>query len=588
MNNYILAINDGIGSSAGIFKNGRALFCCEEERFNRIKNWLGYPENVISYILNNLDIKISEIDMVVLTNERVMSEHSKESFNKYYDDNFDEAVKTLKHGYHRTNKKIKSSIKNSPLGFVNNMRLKYSKTSPNCLSTEKLISLGFDESKINRTNHHLCHASAAYYGLAQKIDEKYLIFSLDGGGDGYTSTLFKAQNGKIELFSGASSFSIGNMYSGITYFLGFRPHEHEYKLMGLAPYVNPIYSEEYCAYFRQFLDLKNDDTEFYNPVPLDHSSFFSKLLTDLNKDRFDNIAAGLQKFTEEICLRWVKGNIKKHGVNKILLSGGVFMNVKMNKLIAELPEVNFVDVFPSCGDESNIFGAAYYNYNQNVKKEIGLLNSYCLGTEPSGDLESSMLKYKEKIIVETSSSVNKKIAELIASNNIVARCSGKMEFGARALGNRSIMANPARLQNITKINQAVKKRDFWMPFAPAILIDKCESYVKIPNSIKDHGSPYMMFAVDTVNDDSKRQEITCGIHQSDFTARIEGVHNNIYPDFYEIINEFYNITGTPCVLNTSFNLHGFPIVENSEQAIQVLLNSKIDYLIIDNKIISRK
>ena len=162
-----------------------------------------------------------------------------------------------------------------------------------------------------------------------------------------------------------------------------------------------------------------------------------------------------------------------------------------------------------------------------------------------------------------------------------------MEFGARALGNRSILANPSMLQNITKINQAVRKRDFWMPFAPAILIEKANNYVKIPHSIKNHGSPYMMFAVDTIENDDRRQEIIYGIHQSDFTARIEGVNKDVYPEFHEIINEFYNITNIPCVLNTSFNLHGFPIVKNSNQAVNVLLKSKIDYLVIDDKIISK-
>ncbi len=588
MNNYILAVNDGIGSSAGLFKNGKAIFCCEEERFNRAKNWLGYPEHVISYIFANLEIELNEIDMVVLTNERIMSEHSKDSFKKYYDDNFELAMNHLKSAYHRSNKKIKSVIKKSPLGLINNLRQEISKKKAICLSTERLIDFGFNEAIISRVNHHICHASSAYYGLSQNTNQDYLVFSLDGGGDEFTSTVFSGTNGELKLLSGSGSFSIGNMYSGVTYFLGFRPHEHEYKLMGLAPYVNPTYSEEYCNYFRQFIDLKNDETEFYNPENLDYSVFFYRLLSDLNRDRFDNIAAGLQKFTEEICLRWIKGNIRKYNIKKILLSGGVFMNVKMNKLIAELPEVEFVDVFPSCGDESNIFGAAFYTYNKKFKKEVSLLSSYTLGTDPTRDLENSLQKHSAKINVESSSETNKKIAELLADNKIVARCSGKMEFGARALGNRSIMANPSKLQNITKINQAVKKRDFWMPFAPAILIDKANEYVKIPNSIKDHGSPYMMFAVDTLNDDNKRQEITCGIHQSDYTARIEGVNNKIYPDFYNIIDEFYKITGIPCVLNTSFNLHGFPIVENSDQAINVLLNSKIDYLIIDNKIISRK
>src|SRR6202008_652096 len=164
--------------------------------------------------------------------------------------------------------------------------------------------------------------------------------------------------------SESACYSIGNMYSAITHFLGFTPHEHEYKLIGLAPYLNPKYAEQYRKYFEQFLSLKNDDTEFYNPMSLSHVEFFGRLIKDLKKARFDNIAAGMQAFTEEIVTRWVKGNIKKHGVKKIVCAGGVFMNVKLNKILSTLAEVEYMDVFPSCGDESNIFGAAFYTYNE--------------------------------------------------------------------------------------------------------------------------------------------------------------------------------------------------------------------------------
>lgn len=585
MSSNILAINDGIGSSIGIFENGEPVFCIEEERFNRVKNWLGYPTLSVQYLSELGKINPEQIDYVVITNERFFS-GSKEDFYKYYDLNFKEAYQRLTSGNKRVKEGLKSQLKKTFLYDIYNMSKK--KKEEEDATKNKLLKLGFQENQILRLNHHLCHASAVYYGLAKKLDEKYLVFTLDGGGDMETDTVHIGHNAELEKQTSSCSFSIGNMYSCITYFLGFRPHEHEYKLMGLAPYVNPVYSDEYCNYFKQFLDLKSDDTEFYNPSPLNHSEFLNKLLNDLNKDRFDNIAAGLQKFTEEICIRWIKGNIKKYKTNKILLSGGVFMNVKMNKLIAELPEVEFVDAFPSCGDESNIFGGAFFIHNREFNKKVGLLKSYTLGTNSNRDLVTSLAKHADSIVVDSSSEINKAVAKLLADNKIVARCSGNMEFGARALGNRSIMANPSKLQNITKINQAVKKRDFWMPFAPAILIDKAHEYVDIPTSIQGHGSPYMMFAVDTLDDDKKRQDITCGIHQSDFTARIEGVNDEIYPDFYDIINEFYKITGIPCVLNTSFNLHGFPIVENSDQAIKVLLKSKIDYLIIDDKIISRK
>ena len=161
-----------------------------------------------------------------------------------------------------------------------------------------------------------------------------------------------------------------------------------------------------------------------------------------------------------------------------------------------------------------------------------------------------------------------------------------MEFGARALGNRSILANPSQMQNINKINKSVKKRDFWMPFAPAMLWEDADTMIDIPASLQKQGSPYMMFAFDTKEE--ARDKITCGIHQADFTARAQTVTKEINPDLYAIVSEFKKLTGIPCVLNTSFNLHGYPIVASSEQAIDVLLNSEIDALVIDNYIIKRK
>ena len=201
------------------------------------------------------------------------------------------------------------------------------------------------------------------------------------------------------------------------------------------------------------------------------------------------------------------------------------------------------------------------------------------------DVDASIKKYEDKIIVTSTSDPNTYIAKELAKNKIIARCTGPMEFGARALGNRSILANPKNLETVNKINMAVKKRDYWMPFAPAVLWDKADQIIKIPMSLQNQGSPYMMFAFDTHSQASKK--ISCGIHQADLTARAETLTPELYPDFYEIVSKFYKETNIPVVLNTSFNLHGFPIVENSDQAIFVLINSKIDTLVLENYIIKR-
>lgn len=584
----ILAVNTGINSSVGLFRDGGPLICIEEERFNRVKNWFGFPEKALDFLIKEGYFRPAELTDIAVC-DAVVGDTTRERFYQRYSTHY-KIGKAL--AYNSNNERLKATVKNSvksswifKLYDAARMR-NVDPLSNNKRVAERLASLGLDTSKIRHVEHHMCHASSAYYGMAKELDEKYLVFTLDGGGDDLKSTVSIGKGGVLERVSATAEYSIGNIYSATTHYLGFTPHEHEYKLMGLAPYVNPKYAEKYREFFEEFLRLSDDETRFENPYFLNHGIFFSKIINKLGNARFDNVAAGLQSFTEDIVIRWVKANIKKHKINKILCAGGVFMNVKLNMLLSQLPEVEYIDVFPSCGDESNIFGAAFNVHNTRHEKAVALLDSYTLGTTPSGDLEEALNFFSGKIHYEKHSDINQVVAERLSEHKIVARCSGKMEFGARALGNRSIMANPSNMQNINKINQSVKKRDFWMPFAPAMLWEDADKMIKVPKSIQRQGSPYMMFAFDTVREAADK--IVCGIHQADFTARAETITPDRYPEFYDIIRKFKNITGIPCVLNTSFNLHGFPIVENSKQAIDVLLNSEIDVLVIDDYSIERK
>jgi len=580
----ILSINCGIGSSVGVFaENGVPIICIEEERFNRIKNSFGFPEKALSYLIDKKIVSNEIVEKVLFTN----SENgiaSKKAFYEYYDASFATALKNSKNETGKYFNNLLTKIRDTRLYEIY-CGIRYGKAGNGSEEINKILkNFGLDTNKVLCVEHHLCHAASAYYGLARNKEDKYLVFTLDGGGDGLTSTVSKGYNSKLERQSSSDCYSIGNMYSAVTYFLGFTPHEHEYKLMGLAPYVNPKYVEKYKPFFAQFLKLKEDDTVFYNPIKLNHAKFFECLVDQFPKDRFDNISAGLQAFTEEIVCKWVKGNIKKYGINKVLCGGGVFMNVKLNKLLSELPEVEYIDVFPSCGDESNIFGAAFYTFSTTKQWSKGLLERYTLGTKPI-DIETSIEKYYNKIVAKKIENANKYIAEQLAAGKIVARCSGAMEFGARALGNRSILADPRNLSSVNRINQMVKKRDFWMPFAPAMLAEKADTLIDIPDSLKQQQSPFMMFAFNAK--ENKRNVIPCGLHQADFTARAETVSESKYPDMHEIISNFDNLTGVPCILNTSFNLHGYPIVENADQAIDVLLNSEIDVLIVENYCLKR-
>jgi len=576
----ILAVNSGMGSSAGVFRDGEPVFCLEEERLTRVKNWMGAPRTVLAYLVEKGIADPAAVDAVALCNERFFPV-SRESFYRKYDLNFERA-----RGFGSASRRLADRAKllagRTPLyaAYAARRRAR-AESDEDCLA-----ALGFDPAKFRRLDHHFCHAAAAYYGLARDPDREYLVFTLDGGGDGVKSSVWRAKAGKMERLSADGEFSIGNLYSSVTCRLGFTPHEHEYKLMGLAPYVGEKHTVKYRDYFRQFLHLTDGDTRFANPRPLDYTAFFRRLLGDLSRDRFDNISAGLQAFCEEIVVRWVRGNMARWGIRHVLCAGGVFMNVKLNMLLSRLPEMESMNVFPSCGDETNIFGAGFFLHNEQAGPRLGCLSRFCLGMDPAGDLEAALDRFAGQVEWERLPDPNGFIADQLVQDRIVARCTGPMEFGARALGNRSILANPRNLATVGKINRAIKCRDFWMPFAPAVLWDRAGELLEVPDSLRDCGSPYMMFAFATRPE--RRADLACGLHQADFTARAETVDRERYPDLHDIITRFAAATGVPGVLNTSFNLHGYPIVEGSVSAVEVLLNSQIDVLVIGDVAIRRK
>lgn len=571
----ILSINSGLNASVGYFEDGTPVFSIQEERLNREKNFGGFPQLSLRYLFDNI-VKPSEIDKVVFTNSKPEI-IAKEDYYRKYDRAFKDAIKASKENSLLSN--IKSKLRRTAL-----FELMKPQSDPKEVDDKSwLIAQGIDKSIIEYVDHHLCHAAAAYFGMAKDLDESYLVFTLDGGGDGLTSTVYLGKAGVLKKLSDSNAYSIGNIYSAITYFLGFKPHEHEYKLMGLSPYVKEEYARKYRDLLKSNIQVRGQN--FENPEFLRHSLFMSYLIKNMTASRFDNIAGGLQMYTEDLVLEWIEKNIKEHGVRNIICSGGVFMNVKANQLISQSSAVDYVDVFPSCGDETNVFGAAFYAENQAAtEKKVDLLNEFTLGPEVS-ELDKYLEFFKEKITAEKVSNPAEYIARLLSENQIVARCSGKMEFGARALGNRSILANPNSLANVAKINQAVKKRDFWMPFAPAILFEDLEEYFDVPKSLSTQKSPYMMFAFNSKK--SKQEEIICGLHQSDKTGRAQTVRKDLSPGFYDVIAQFKKITGNSVVLNTSFNLHGFPIVTNAKEAIEVLLKSEIDVLMLEDYAVRR-
>jgi len=373
-----------------------------------------------------------------------------------------------------------------------------------------------------------------------------------------------------------------------TKFLGMKPLEHEYKVMGLAAYAKKGYFEgTYNRVFKGVAWLKKDGSiEFSSKFPLNR--FEEYLRNVCIGERFDNVAGALQQFLEDLVLDWVRLAIKKIGIRNVMTSGGVFMNVKLNKLIQELPEVERVRFMPSCGDESNPFGAAYAVMERTGKAHsipIPPLGHVYLGHEFSNDDIRIFIKshdIERRYDVQYHENIEDVIAKMIADFNVVARVAGKAEFGARSLGNRAILANPSDMKSFYTVNDLIKARDFWMPFAPSILDTDVRRYLLNP---KDVESPYMITAFDTTP--LAHDHLRAAMHQGDKTVRPQIVTEKANLKYYRLIMKFKEHTNIGGILNTSYNLHGFPLASTLEQALFTFENSGLKNLALENYLLSK-
>ncbi len=569
----ILGIHDGHNSGATLLEGGKIIASICEERLTRNKNEIGYPLKSINEILSLANISPKDIDIAVYASNFMHSPSHLRKASEWY--------RAGKLDFIKDSQKDKSYLK-----AVFNQRRK-----ERIEQLEKHLNI--KKEKIKFVDHHEAHGAAAYYGSPFLKNEKTLVLTCDGAGDGISATVSIANEHDIKRISSTSrKASLGKIYSRVTYMLGLTPWEHEYKVMGLAPYAEKKYAEEIRDILKQIIRVSKDGLGFELSGENETSYIYDFLREKFECKRFDAIAGGVQMFSEEILKEWVEKILLKTGLKRVVCGGGVFMNVKANKIISELDGVREFFVFPSCGDESLSFGAVWIEYSKLLKTKqeskplSPLQNLYLGGLTADNSCEEIIkkcIKSSEEILIEKSEDISSDLAGILSSNNIVARFNGKMEWGARALGNRSILANPKEWANIEKINSKIKKRDFWMPFAPSILREKSNKYLINPKNIF---SPYMMMAFNTTN--SAQQDICAAIHPRDKTARAQMVDKKMNFEYWQLINKFYEITGIPCILNTSFNLHGFPLVYTIEDAIKVYKNSGLDYLAIDDYLLTKK
>jgi len=572
----ILALHLGHNTTVSLYDNKKGVFkeVVSQEKFDNVKNSPIFPKDVIDYILNKYNLEAKDLEKVLIATSMIFDVN--ESYNTT------QAIERKLNLYHKyrfyfpndllTKTLIKYKDKFlSKKGFVK--------------LVQKLKKFEIEENQIYMIEHHNCHIYAPISVLGDN-NEKYLIFSMDGGGDGLSSTVSIYENKQVKTIAKTTtSSSIGLIYGGVTELLGMRSLEHEYKVMGLAAYAKKDYfMKTYNKVFRDLVTL-NDDLTFTCKYDTNFIQFYLK--EKLCVERFDNVAGALQYFTEDLVIKWIKLAIEKTGIKNVMLSGGVFMNVKLNQKIIELKEIDKVFTMPSSGDESNVFGATAYFVKNELKRDLKQQLPIYLGMEYSNNEIEKFIKENQidsKYKVEYVENIEKKVAQLLADFKVVARFKGRTEFGARSLGNRAILANPSDMKSFYMVNDQIKVRDFWMPFAPSILDSYAEKYLK---NYTDKYIPYYMVA--TYNSSDKFQnECRAAMHQGDKTARPQIVTKSMNEDYYNLIAEFEKLTGIGAVMNTSFNLHGYPLVGTPEQAIFTMDNSDLEYLAIENWLISKR
>lgn len=590
----ILGIHDGHNATASIVKNGKILSSVSEERFTRLKNDAGYPQKAVDYVLTVNGIKPSEIDMVALSTKEqdpIGLRAKRDTLFKISDfvREMHEYWKPLLYENRETD--FWEKIYNEPR-FVNNnspYNVDFIKTASKdqwvkLFNVERCRvikeHLKISDEQIVFVDHHTGHACYAYYASPHSNNQKSAVVTADSWGDGCNATISVAENGKVTEIFRTSMCNIARLYRWMTLLLGMKPNEHEYKVMGLAPYAQDYVRDPAYEIFKETLVVDGLDFK-WKVKPSDMYFYFKEKFEGM---RFDGIAAGVQLWMEDLLSEWIT-NIMQYTQTEVLYySGGLSMNVKANKTIAGLPAIRGLYVPPSGGDESLAIGAALVIAIEKGDIIESLENAY-LGYSPSmEESEVASRPFRENsLYMVIDDPDDDYIAGLLAEGKVLARCKGRMEFGARALGNRSILCNPSKYENLRIINEKIKFRDFWMPFTPSILKERADDYLINPKKLNAY---YMTLAFDST--DLARKHITAAMHPYDFTIRPQLVSEETNSGYYNLIKAFERKTGIGALLNTSLNLHGSPIVCNAADAVDTLVKSGLDGLLLPGILILKR
>lgn len=593
----VLSIHWGKCSGCSIIIDNEIKFATSEERFSRIKSDESYPKRAIEEALKFCKINPDELDKVLIAANRVpfippllriyskfsLKDHLKLMEEYWYPKLIkNEPVKMIDLFRDRidTNRFPFDQPFVKDLDFEKIEQIQYNKDNDKNISNffKKTISkhLEIEQEKIIHVEHDTCHGSYGFYGSPIR-ENNTLIITGDAWGDDTSGTIaiYDSKDNEIKRVKeyDHKDFQLARIYRYTTLLLRMIPNEHEYKVMGLAPYYNGKMIQEVEKVYDKMLKINGLDFEFNSEI----KDIYQYLKENLNEFRFDHIAAGIQSFSEKILVKWFTNALKKYNSNSIVFSGGVSLNIKANLMISKIENLKKFFVCGGGGDETLPIGACYH-YAEQQKIEPKPLESLYLGT--NAEYTDNEIKIFDDYKVNKFENIEQ-VIDLVLENKILATCRGRAEMGPRSLGNRSILADPRETSNIQKINTAIKNRDFWMPFSPIVLSEYQSELIYNPKKLE---SPHMTIAFETVDGERK---IPAAIHQADKTARPQLLKKEVNPQLWGLIKGFYDKTGVPSLLNTSFNLHGEPIVNNIHDALHVFENSKLDVLWLDRHIIQK-
>ena len=602
----IIGINWEQNSSASLMINGKIISAVSEERFSNKKNDESYPKKAIDYLLKSNKIGKNQITNICFiskywsptytlirhyTNFTVkdyVKEQEEYWFKKIYKNKKLSLIKIFKNkidvnqfpGGKFWNKKIKKLRTND---HSSNKNLK--DIGQDIRSEVIKAHLGLSRDKISFIDHSFGHIAYAYCSGPLNGKDSYAV-SVDAFGDfvNYTAYLFKKHKNKNitykKIVSEGNSV-IARMYRYITLLLGMKPNEHEYKVMGLAPYCKLKYSQELFDHFKTFQIVKKNKFKDIKP-PKDYYFYFKSLF---NGHRFDAIAGALQRYTEHLLTKWIFNLMDSKKTKNLCLAGGVAMNVKANLEISKLSKVSQAYIPPSPDDSSQSMGACYAYCLINSILTEPLTDAY-LGYEiEDAKAAIAIKKLSPSKFKVYKNDISKIAVKLLLKDKIIGVCKGRAEFGARSLGNRSIICSPKNIANVKKINETVKNRDFWMPFAASVIDKYALKYFKLKKT-NQNNYRYMTNCVETLP--NFRNKIVAAIHPYDKTCRPQILRKKDNPFYYNIINEFGKKSGIYSLLNTSLNTHGNPIINNELQAVNILKNTNLDAVIIGKYLVEKK